>query len=128
MAHYPTHKEKAGRALRAYMDLLDTAEWIKGELRGPLMSFDLAMGDSAARLKPPTAATLLCPREQLLADDFGVGAGGDDADDARAVEVDVDFEVFGFRAELVELFAVDVLAAERFDGDRAGRVLLRDED
>ena len=58
----------------------------------------------------------------LLADDFGVGAGGDDADDARAIEVDVDFEVFGFHAEFVELFAVDILVAERFDGDRAGRV------
>jgi MarR family transcriptional regulator, 2-MHQ and catechol-resistance regulon repressor len=45
MPHYPTHKEKAKRAFRAYMDLLDTAEWIKGELRGPLASFDLAMGD-----------------------------------------------------------------------------------
>ena len=45
MPHYPTHKEKSKRAFRAYMDLLDTAEWIKGELRGPLASFDLAMGD-----------------------------------------------------------------------------------
>jgi DNA-binding MarR family transcriptional regulator len=45
MSHYPSHKEKTRRAFRAYMDLLDTAEWLKSELRGPLMSFDLTMGE-----------------------------------------------------------------------------------
>jgi DNA-binding MarR family transcriptional regulator len=45
MPRYSSHKEKTRRAFRAYMDLLDTAEWLKGELRGPLMSFDLAMGE-----------------------------------------------------------------------------------
>jgi MarR family transcriptional regulator, 2-MHQ and catechol-resistance regulon repressor len=45
MPRYMSHKEKTRRAFRAYMDLLDTAEWLKGELRGPLMSFDLTMGE-----------------------------------------------------------------------------------
>jgi hypothetical protein len=45
MTDYVTPRQKTQRAFRAYMDLLDTADWIKGELRGPLMSFDLAMGE-----------------------------------------------------------------------------------
>ena len=45
MSHYVSPREKTQRAFRSYMDLLDTAEWMKGELRGPLMSFDLAMGE-----------------------------------------------------------------------------------
>jgi len=45
MTHYPTRRERTQRAFRAYVDLLDTAEWIKGELRGPLASFDLTMGE-----------------------------------------------------------------------------------
>ena len=45
MTDYITPREKTQRAFRAYMDLLDTADWIKGELRGPLISFDLAMGE-----------------------------------------------------------------------------------
>lgn len=43
MPHYPTPREKTRRAFQAYMDLLDTAEWIRGELRAPLESFDLTM-------------------------------------------------------------------------------------
>jgi DNA-binding MarR family transcriptional regulator len=31
--------------MEAYMDLIDTAEWLKGELRTPLESFDLTMGE-----------------------------------------------------------------------------------
>jgi DNA-binding MarR family transcriptional regulator len=45
MPHHPAHKEKAWRAFGAYMDVLETAEWLKGELRGPLLLYDLAMGD-----------------------------------------------------------------------------------
>ncbi|HTX15242.1 MAG TPA: MarR family transcriptional regulator [Candidatus Baltobacteraceae bacterium] len=45
MSNYVSHKQKTQRAFRAYLDLLDTAEWIKGELRGPLASFDLTMGE-----------------------------------------------------------------------------------
>ena len=45
MTDYITPREKTQRAFRAYVDLMDTGDWIKGELRGPLMSFDLAMGE-----------------------------------------------------------------------------------
>ena len=41
--HRPTQKEKTQRAFRAYVDLIDTAEWMKAELRGQLESFDLTM-------------------------------------------------------------------------------------
>ena len=44
MGHRPTQKEKTLRAFRAYLDLVDTAEWIRGQLRGQLESFDLTMG------------------------------------------------------------------------------------
>jgi len=43
MSRQPTHKEKTLRAFGAYLDLLDTAEWVERELRGPLASFDLTM-------------------------------------------------------------------------------------
>ncbi len=45
MTDYVTPREKTQRAFRAYVDLMDAGDWIKGELRGPLMSFDLAMGE-----------------------------------------------------------------------------------
>lgn len=45
MARYPSREERTRRAFQAYTDLLDTAEWMKGQLRGPLASFELAMGD-----------------------------------------------------------------------------------
>jgi DNA-binding MarR family transcriptional regulator len=38
-----TEKEKTQRALQAYLDLLDAAEWFKSEMRAPLESFDLTM-------------------------------------------------------------------------------------
>jgi MarR family 2-MHQ and catechol resistance regulon transcriptional repressor len=44
MEHRPTQKEKTQRAFRAYLDLIDTAKWMRGELRGQLESFDLTMG------------------------------------------------------------------------------------
>jgi DNA-binding MarR family transcriptional regulator len=31
--------------MEAYMDLIDTADWLRGELRVPLESFDLTMGE-----------------------------------------------------------------------------------
>lgn len=43
MRHVPTPKEKTQRAFRAYIDLLDTAAWLRGELRAPLEAFDLTM-------------------------------------------------------------------------------------
>jgi DNA-binding MarR family transcriptional regulator len=45
MSHYPTPREKTKRAFGAYMDVLETAEWLKGELHGPLLLYDLSMGD-----------------------------------------------------------------------------------
>jgi DNA-binding MarR family transcriptional regulator len=45
MGHYPTHREKTRRAMQAYLDLIDTAEWLKSELRPPLGSFDLTLGE-----------------------------------------------------------------------------------
>src|SRR5690348_16715210 len=41
--HRPTHREKAARAMLAGFDLVDTAEWFAGEVRGALASFDLTM-------------------------------------------------------------------------------------
>jgi len=43
MTERPTHAEKTQRAFRAYLDLLDAAEWFKAHLRAPLESFDLTM-------------------------------------------------------------------------------------
>jgi len=45
MRHYANQREKTERAFRAYVDLIDAAEWLKGELRVPLESFDLTMGE-----------------------------------------------------------------------------------
>jgi MarR family 2-MHQ and catechol resistance regulon transcriptional repressor len=36
-----TQREKTQRAFRAYLDLIDTAEWMKTELRGQLDCFDM---------------------------------------------------------------------------------------
>jgi len=41
----PTHRQKTQRAMEAYMALIDTADWLRGELRVPLESFDLTMGE-----------------------------------------------------------------------------------
>src|ERR1700683_2822866 len=40
-----------------------------------------------------------------LADEFGVGGGRGDADEALAVEEEIDFQIFGFYAQLLELLA-----------------------
>ena len=45
MPKYPTHEDKTKRAFRAYLELLDTADWLKGELRIPLASFDITMAE-----------------------------------------------------------------------------------
>ncbi len=39
----PTQREKTSRAYRAYIDLLDTAEWFRRKLRGQLETFDLTL-------------------------------------------------------------------------------------
>jgi DNA-binding MarR family transcriptional regulator len=41
--HRPTPKEKTQKAFRAYLDLMDTADWLKAELHAPLEAFDLTM-------------------------------------------------------------------------------------
>jgi DNA-binding MarR family transcriptional regulator len=43
MEYRVTQKEKTQRAWGAYLDLVDTADWIRRELRGPLESFGLTM-------------------------------------------------------------------------------------
>jgi MarR family transcriptional regulator, 2-MHQ and catechol-resistance regulon repressor len=45
MAHRVTQKERTQRAFRAYLDLIDTADWLKREMRVPLESFDMTMQD-----------------------------------------------------------------------------------
>jgi len=45
MRQYVSPREKTQRAFRAYLDLLDAADWVKGELRGPLESWELGMGE-----------------------------------------------------------------------------------
>ena len=43
MSQQPTLQEKTQRAFRAYATLVDTADWLKTELRGPLELFDLTV-------------------------------------------------------------------------------------
>jgi len=43
MSQQPTLQEKTQRAFRAYTTLVDTADWLKTELRGPLELFDLTV-------------------------------------------------------------------------------------
>lgn len=43
MKRRPTQREKTQRAWGAYLDLVDTADWIRRELRGPLEVFGLTM-------------------------------------------------------------------------------------
>jgi len=40
-----THRDRTQRAFRACTVLIDTAEWMKTQLRGPLASFDLTLRD-----------------------------------------------------------------------------------
>ncbi|MBZ5695811.1 MAG: hypothetical protein LAN36_10690 [Acidobacteriia bacterium] len=41
MSDRPRQKEKTQRAFAAYLDLVDTADWIRKELRGPLETFGI---------------------------------------------------------------------------------------
>jgi DNA-binding MarR family transcriptional regulator len=45
MGHKPRQKEKTQRAFGAYLELVDTADWIRRELRGPLESFGFTMAE-----------------------------------------------------------------------------------
>ena len=40
-----THRDRTQRAFRTCTVLIDTAEWMKTELRGPLAAFDITMRD-----------------------------------------------------------------------------------
>lgn len=67
-ARYPTQKEKTERAFGAYLDLLDTADWIQGRLRGQLESFDLTIGGfrllELIYRKGPMSLALACELRQ----------------------------------------------------------------
>ncbi|MGO9591859.1 MAG: MarR family winged helix-turn-helix transcriptional regulator [Candidatus Acidiferrales bacterium] len=41
MSRQPSQKDKTQRAFRTYLDLIDTATWLKREMRAPLDFFDL---------------------------------------------------------------------------------------
>jgi DNA-binding MarR family transcriptional regulator len=43
LRNYPGVKERTERALRGYTQLLDTADWLKAEVRVPLESFELTL-------------------------------------------------------------------------------------
>ena len=43
MPRQPSYKEKTVRAFQAFLNVMDTADWFKNELRGLLQSFDLKM-------------------------------------------------------------------------------------
>src|SRR5690348_257880 len=43
MSRWPSQKEKTQLAFRTYLELLDTADWMRGELRAQLEAFDLTM-------------------------------------------------------------------------------------
>jgi MarR family 2-MHQ and catechol resistance regulon transcriptional repressor len=45
MPHRVTQEERTQRAFRAYLDLIDTADWLKRTMRVPLESFDMTMQD-----------------------------------------------------------------------------------
>lgn len=45
LAHKPSQKEKTLKAFATYLDLLDTADWMRREMSAQLESFDMTMGD-----------------------------------------------------------------------------------
>jgi len=70
----PTQKQKTQRAFRAYLDLMDTADWLKSELRAPLEAFDLTMAgfrllemlySEGAVTVPDAAKRRWCSRQNL---------------------------------------------------------------
>ena len=74
MSHRPTQKEKSIRAFQAFLDVMDTADWFKNELRGPLELFDLTMGGfrllemlyrEGALTVPDVARRRLCTRQNI---------------------------------------------------------------
>jgi DNA-binding MarR family transcriptional regulator len=45
MTRYPTREERTARAFRGYLELLDAVDWLKAEVRVPLASFGLTLGE-----------------------------------------------------------------------------------
>lgn len=43
MGHYLSPRKRTERALRGYTELLDTSDWLKGQVRVPFESFDLTL-------------------------------------------------------------------------------------
>lgn len=74
MSRWPGQKEKTVRAFQAFLNVLDTADWLKNELRGPLESFDLSMPGfrvlemlyrEGALTVPDVAGRRLCTRQNI---------------------------------------------------------------
>jgi DNA-binding MarR family transcriptional regulator len=75
MRRLPTQKQKTQLAFRTYLELLDTADWLRRELRAQLEAFDLTMAGfrvleylyrEGPVIKPIAAQTLQFRRENLL--------------------------------------------------------------
>jgi hypothetical protein len=62
MRHYATHRERTERAMDAYMNLIDTAEWLKGELRTPLNFFPNAVRPTTPICLPSRFSSETCCR------------------------------------------------------------------
>lgn len=76
MRHYPTNREKTGRAVQACLDLIDTAKWLESELRPPLDAFGLTLAEFRVlellnRVGPMTVSDVArerkCARQNLIA-------------------------------------------------------------
>jgi len=74
--HYPTRREKTGRAVQACLDLIDTAKWLESELRPPLDAFGLTLAEFRLlellnRAGPMTVSDVArerkCARQNLIA-------------------------------------------------------------
>lgn len=74
MPRYPSQKEKTVRAFQAFLNVMDTADWFRNELRGPLESFDLSMPGfrvlemlyrEGALTVPDVARRRLCTRQNI---------------------------------------------------------------
>jgi hypothetical protein len=72
MSRWPNQEDKTVRAFQAFLNVMDTADWFKNELRGPLESFDLTMGGfrllemlyrEGALPVPDVARRRLCTRQ-----------------------------------------------------------------
>ena len=75
MRHYPTNREKTGRAVQACLDLIDTAKWLESELRPPLDAFGLTLAEFRVlellnRVGPMTVSDVArerkCARQNLI--------------------------------------------------------------